>query len=202
MLRIGLTGGIASGKSAAAAELRALGVEVIDADQLAREVVEPGEPALDEIVSRFGVEVLDGEGRLDRKALAAIVFGDDPARGDLERIVHPRVALRAQERFARLAADGALMAVYEVPLLVEAGLVGFFDRVVVVAVEDETQIARLRERDEATLEEARARLASQLPTSEKIKHAHHVLWNDGSREELQSAVRELYEELVLAARGG
>lgn len=202
MLRIGLTGGIASGKSAVADELRALDVPVIDADQLARQEVAPGQPALDEIVARFGEAVLDESGGLDRKAVASIVFTDERARRELERIIHPRVAIAAQRRFTELEARGEEVAVYEVPLLVEAGLAPFFDRVIVVAADLERQIERVVERDDATEEEARARLESQLPTSEKLKHAHHVIWNDGSREALRRAVRELYEELLLVARGG
>lgn len=191
----GLTGGIASGKSTVARRLRELGVPVVDADAIAREVVEPGTPALEEIVASFGAVVLDPDGRLDRKALAARVFGDDAARKTLEAIVHPRVAERTRERFAQLEAAGERLAVYDVPLLVEKGLHAVFRPVVVVALSEEEQIRRAIARDGATEAEVRARIAAQLPLAEKVAVADHVIDNAGSVEATLAQVDALVSAL-------
>ena len=183
-----------------AAELRRLGVEVIDADQLAREVVEPGEAAFDEIVARFGDQVVGPDGRIDRKALGQVVFSDRSARAELEAITHPMIALSAQRQFRELARRGELMAVYEVPLLVEAGMMPWFDRVVVVAAQRETQLQRLRERDGLSQTEAEARLRAQMSTEEKVQVADEVVWNDGSVEQLRRAIEALHERLLELAR--
>jgi len=202
MLRIGLTGGIASGKSAVAAELRALGVEVVDADQLSRRVVEPGEPALEEITSRFGPEVIGPDGRLDRKALARIVFDDGEARSALEAITHPRIVAEALRWFLDAERSGAPFAVFEVPLLFETGLEELFDRVVVVSASPEVQRARAAARDDLSEDEVAARLDAQMPTAEKARRADFVVDNDGTLAELEAAVRALHQELVAIARGG
>lgn len=191
----GLTGGIASGKSTVARRLRELGVPVVDADAVAREVVEPGTPALAEIVASFGASLLDPDGKLDRKALAARVFGDDAARRRLEAIVHPRVAERTRERFAELEAAGERLAFYDVPLLVEKGLHAVFRPVVVVALSEEEQIRRAVARDGATEAEVRARIAAQLPLAEKIAVADHVIDNAGSLEATLAQVDALVAEL-------
>jgi dephospho-CoA kinase len=175
-LRVGLTGGIASGKSLVAAELARLGAVVIDADVLAREVVEPGTPGLAAVVERFGAEVLDGD-RLDRGRLGAIVFADPAARRDLERIVHPAVRARAAEleRAARLDA----VVVHVIPLLVETGQQDDFDLVVVVDTDPETQVARLATRDGLSEEAARSRLAAQATREDRRAAAGVVLSNQG-----------------------
>ncbi len=178
----GLTGGIGSGKSTVAARFRERGVPVIDADQLAREVVARGTDGLRAIVAAFGDGVLDGEGTLDRKALAAIVFDDVEARRTIERITHPRVAALAATRTAELDARGEALACYEVPLLFEGRLADLLRPVVVVVVPEATQIARTVLRDGCSEAEARARVRAQMPLADKAKLADHVIDNAGSRE--------------------
>jgi dephospho-CoA kinase len=201
VLRVGLTGGIASGKSVVSAELRRLGVPVVDADAVAHEVIEPGRPAHGEIVARFGPTVVGGNGAIDRQSLGRIVFGDAAARADLERMTHGRVMAEVARRLADFAAVGHPIAVCEVPLLFEAGLAALFDHVVVVAASEETQLARVAARDGLTGHEAAARLAAQMPTAEKVRAADEVLWNDGGLEDLRAQVRALRDRLRGAAVG-
>lgn len=194
--RIALTGGIASGKSAVAELLAGHGAVVVDADVLAREVVEPGTPGLAGVVDRFGPGVLRADGTLDRGALAAIVFADAAARADLNAIVHPRVrALAAQRRAAALASDPGAVVVEVIPLLVETGQAGSFDRVVVVDVPPEVQLARLAERDGLSGAEAHSRLAAQASRAERLAVADHVVRNTGTRADLARAVDRLWREL-------
>lgn len=193
MIRVGLTGGIASGKSLVAAELARLGAVVIDADVLAREVVEPGTPGLAAVVERFGSEMLDGD-RLDRARLGAIVFADPAARQDLERIIHPAVRARAAE--LERAADPGAVVVHVIPLLVETGQQNDFDHVVVVDAEPDTQLARLRSRDGLSEEAARARLAAQASREERRAAADVVLVNQGSVTDLHRQIRSLWAELT------
>lgn len=175
----GLTGGIGSGKSTVAARFRARGLPVIDADQLAREVVAPGSPALAEIVDEFGAVMLDPTGLLDRTRLAERVFNDEPARQRLNAITHPRVRDLALERVQELERQGEPLACYEVPLLVESGLTELLRPLVVVLVDPATQLARTVARDQAGEAHARARIASQMPLAEKAKLADHVIDNSG-----------------------
>jgi len=191
--RIGLTGGIASGKSVVADRLAELGAVVIDADILAREVVAPGTPGLAAIVQRFGEEVLAADGTLARPVLARLVFGDAAARADLEQIVHPAVRARAAER-ERAAPPGAVV-VHAIPLLVETGQANAFDLCVVVDCEPATQLARLRERDGLSVEEAAARLAAQAGRAERLAVADVVLANDGTIVELRDQVDALWAQL-------
>jgi len=193
MLRVGLTGGIASGKSTAAAELEARGAVLVDADVLAREVVEPGTPGLEAVVARFGPEVLDGD-RLDRPALGRLVFADAGARRDLERIIHPRVRARAAEIEA--AADPGAVVVHVIPLLVETGQADDFDLCVVVDLDPETQLQRLRERNGLSAEEAQARLDAQASRADRLAVADRVLDNGGTPEDLRRQVGELWSELA------
>ncbi|MEO0326357.1 MAG: dephospho-CoA kinase [Myxococcota bacterium] len=195
---VGLTGGIASGKSTVGARLRALGVPVVDADALAREVVAPHTPGLAAVVQAFGESVLTAEGELDRKALGALVFADEAARKRLEAITHPRIAAAGQARLAELATHPAPYRVYEAALLVENGLHRAFPALVVVAAREETQLARLRARDGLDEAAARARLAAQLPLADKIAVATDVLHNDGDRATLLAAVDAL--DATLRAR--
>lgn len=197
MLRVGLTGGIASGKSAVADELAARGAVVVDADLLAREVVEPGTPGLAAVVSRFGPEVLTPEGRLDRPALGRLVFADAGARRDLEQIVHPAVRARAAELERAAPADAVV--VHVIPLLVETGQADDFDLCVVVDLDRETQLQRLQQRNGLSPEDAQARLAAQASREERLAAADRVLDNDGTREELRGAVAGLWAELAAAA---
>ena len=195
-LIVGLTGGIASGKSMAADRLAELGAVVIDADVLAREVVAPGTPGLAAIVERFGTGVLrpgEGPAELDRAALGAIVFADPDARRDLEAIVHPAVRARANE-LTEAAPPGAVV-VQVIPLLVETGQGGAFDVVVVVDADPDVQVARLMARDGLDREAALARLTAQASREARLAAADHVISNDGSPEDLVRAVGELWEKL-------
>jgi dephospho-CoA kinase len=171
----GLTGGIACGKTTVAGFLRDRGVPVIDADQVARDVVAAGSPALHEIASRFGAEVLSVDGSLDRKKLGAIVFADAEARRTLEAITHPRIRDRATELATALAREGHTLAAYEAALLIESSLQDRFRPLVVVTVDSETQVARVMARDGFSREQAVARLDAQMPLSEKVLLADHVI---------------------------
>jgi dephospho-CoA kinase len=192
VIRVALTGGIASGKSLVAAELARLGAVVIDADVLAREVVEPGTPGLAAVVERFGPEVLDGD-RLDRTRLGTLVFADAAARRDLERIIHPAVRARAAE--LERAAPPDAVVVHVIPLLVETGQQDDFDRVVVVDADPDTQLARLSSRDGMSEEAARARLAAQASGEERRMAADIVLSNQGSVSDLHAQIGRLWAEL-------
>jgi dephospho-CoA kinase len=173
---LGLTGGIAAGKSTVAAVLTELGARVISADALAREVVAPGTPALAEIVARFGPRYVGADGRLDRERLGRLIFSDPEARRALEGIVHPRIREAFETELARIrAADPEAVVVYDAPLLIEAGADKAVDRVIVVAVDEATQVRRLMARDALTEPEARARLEAQLPLEERLKHADEVV---------------------------
>jgi dephospho-CoA kinase len=192
---IGLTGGIASGKSTVAKLLVDKGALVVDADQLARAVVEPGQPALAELVARFGAAILTPEGRLDRKRLGAIAFADPAARADLGRITHPRIAAASARAIAEASERGAQVVFYEAALLVEnrahAGLAGL----IVVAATPGVQEQRLLTRDGLTLAEARARIASQAPLAAKLAAATWVITNDGDPAELANQVDAIVAEI-------
>lgn len=176
-MRVALTGGIATGKSVVARALRAAGVATVDADVLAREAVAPGSSGLAEVVARFGRAVVRDDGTLDRAALAAVVFADPQARGDLERVVHPRVRQGIAAFFAALPAGTAGVA--EVPLAYETGWAATFDLVVVVACRPETQRARLMARDGMTAADADRRLAAQWPVADKARLADAVVVTEG-----------------------
>ena len=195
MVRVGLTGGIASGKSAVAAELAARGAIIIDADVLAREVVEPGTPALAAIIDRFGPQVLS-DSQLDRARLAQIVFADPLARRDLERIVHPAVRARAAD--LERAAGRAAVVVHVIPLLVETGQQEDFDLVVTVDVDHETQIKRLIARNGYTRAEAESRIAAQASREDRKIAADVVLDNTGSVAQLREQIDALWAELSSA----
>jgi len=191
----GLTGGLASGKSTVAARLRALGVPVVDADQLAREVVAPGTPGLAAVVEAFGPSVLLPDGSLDRAQVAARVFSDASLRRRLNAIVHPRIAEASAARMADLAARGEALACYEAALLVENGLADAFRPLVVVAVAEDVQVARAMARDHATEEQARSRIAAQLPLATKVATADYVIDNGGTREETERRTDEVLGEI-------
>jgi dephospho-CoA kinase len=198
VLRIGLTGGIGSGKSTVAALLAQHGARVVDADRIAREVVEPGTPGLAAVVAEFGDGVLTLEGALDRPALAGLVFGDPAARARLDAVVHPLVRARAAELVA--AAPGDAVVVQDVPLLVETGQAGSFDLVLVVEADVDTRVARLVERGLAA-EDARARIASQATDEQRRAVADVVLRNDGDRADLAAQVERFWVERVTPAVG-
>jgi dephospho-CoA kinase len=190
-LRIGLTGGIASGKSTVAGMFSELGVPVIDTDVIAREVVEPGEPALEKIVEHFGNGVIDNTGRLDRSALRKIVFADDAARHKLELILHPRIGEEAQRQAD--AANGPYQLIV-VPLLTGSPLRQFVDRVLVVDCDEDMQIERLLQRDTESVEQARRILAAQASRSERLAIADDVIDNSGGLDATRSAVIRLDQE--------
>ena len=195
MVRVGLTGGIASGKSIVAAELAARGAIIIDADVLAREVVEPGTPALAAIIDRFGVQILK-DGQLDRARLAEIVFADPIARRDLERIVHPAVRARAAE--LERAAGGAAVVVHVIPLLVETGQHEDFDLVVTVDADFETQIKRLMARNRLSRAEAESGIAAQASREDRTRAADVVVDNTGNMTQLTEQIDALWTELSSA----
>jgi len=194
---LGLTGGIGSGKSTVARMIADLGVPVLDADQLAREVVEPGLPAHADIAAAWPA-VIGADGRVDRKRLGAIVFADpaDPtARSRLEAITHPRIAALAEERLATLAAQGHTLAFYEASLLVETGRHGEFDGLVVVTASPKTQLRRVLARGGLTEAEARARIDAQLPLPAKVRVATHLIDNDGDLAATRAEVAALVASL-------
>lgn len=186
--RIGLTGGIASGKSVVADMFAELGVSVIDTDVIAREVVQPGRPALDDIRERFGESVIDPDGNLDRAAMREFIFSDDNARLDLEAILHPRIG--AETRRQADAADGDYQIIV-VPLLVGSPLVHFVDRILVVDCDEDTQIQRLLARDAETIEQARRILAAQASRGERLTIADDVINNDHSLAQVHKQVVNL-----------
>ena len=193
-MRVGLTGGVASGKSTVAAMLAELGAVVIDADAIAREVVAKGTPGLDAVVAEFGTELLTPDGELDRPAMGRLVFGDEDARRRLESIVHPLVF----ERYAELEAsapEGALV-VHDIPLLAESGRGQDFDAVVVVDVPRELQVERMLRDRGWTLEDAESRIAAQATREQRLAIATHVVENTGTLEDLRSRVAEVHAELI------
>ncbi len=179
----GLTGGIASGKSTAAARFRARGLPVIDADQLAREVVAPGTDGLRAVLDAFGTGVLAADGSLDRKALARVAFADVGARKRLEAITHPRITRLSLERAAELAARGEPLGCYEAALIVENGVADAFRPLVVVACPEDVQLARVRARDGAAAEDALARIRAQKPLADKVAVADFVIDTSGTLEQ-------------------
>ncbi|NUT35602.1 MAG: dephospho-CoA kinase [Hamadaea sp.] len=197
MLFVGLTGGIGSGKSSVAARLAELGAVVIDSDRLAREVVEPGTDGHAEVVARFGAGVLAADGTIDRAALAAKVFGDPDARKALEAIVHPRVRARTAE-LATAAPAGAVV-VNDVPLLVEAGLAGAYQLVIVVLADETTRVARLAAGRGMSESEARARIAAQATDEQRRAVADVVIVNEGTRAQLDDEVDRVWRETLLPA---
>jgi dephospho-CoA kinase len=194
MRRVALTGGIATGKSHVRAEFERLGVPTIDADVLARSVVAPGTPGLSSVANRFGREILDSSGALDRKRLASIVFEDPQARRDLEAIIHPAVRLAIDEWFASLPPDRPF-AIADIPLLYETGRAREFDHVIVTTCDPETQIRRVMARDSISDVEARQRLAAQLSSDAKTSRADDVIKTDGTFEETAAQVRAIVQRL-------
>lgn len=196
-LLVGLTGGIATGKSTVSEILRQLGGEIIDADRLARDVVEPEQPAWKQIVAEFGGGIVTAEGALDRKKLGAIVFADPERRKRLEAITHPAIRARFQARLDELAAQGfAGIVVFDAPVMIESGNYKNMDRLVVVVTDDATQAARLQERDGTDEAEGRRKIASQMPLAEKAKLADYVIDNSGDRDATAAEVRRVFAALM------
>jgi dephospho-CoA kinase len=191
--RVGLTGGVASGKSTVARILDELGAVLVDADVLAREVVAKGTTGLEEVVAAFGPEILTDDGELDRPAMGAIVFADAEKRRVLEGIIHPRVRERGAELEASAGPDDVV--VHDIPLLAETGQAAGFDAVIVVDVPTELQVQRMVELRGMTREDAEARVAAQASREERLAIATHVVDNTGTLEDLRRRVTEVYREL-------
>ena len=196
MLRVALTGGIATGKTHVLGRFAARHVPIVDADRIAHDVVRSGEPAWAAIRTRFGPDVFTGEGQLDRQRLATHVFADPAARADLETIVHPHVRRAIDAWFQQVAHDGAArFAVADIPLLFEMNRAEDFDRVVVTACDQDTQLRRLMARDELSEEDAERRLAAQLPTAHKVARADFVVQTGGPFQETDRQVDAIYRAL-------
>lgn len=191
----GLTGGIASGKSTVAERFRAQGLDVIDADQVARDVVAPGSDGLQAVVKAFGEAIVQPDGSLDRKALRSVVFSDERARKTLNSILHPRIGAETQKRAAALREAGVSLACYEAALLVENGLADAFRPLVVVALPPELQRERLAARDGMTLDKADAIIAAQMPLADKVALADHVIDNTGDLDALHRRADEVLAEI-------
>ena len=198
-VRVGLTGGVASGKSTVSAILAELGAVVVDADRLAREVVARGTPGLAEVLAAFGPSVLTEDGELDRAAMGAIVFADESRRRTLEGIIHPLVRARAAELEA--AAPPGALVVHDIPLLAETGQGSRFDAVVVVDVPTEVQVQRMIDTRAMSREDAEARVAAQATREERLAIATHVIDNTGTREDLRVRVTEVFDDLTRLADG-
>jgi len=202
---VGLTGGLASGKSTVARILRELGAVVVSADEVAREVVEPDTPAYAEIIQAFGTEVLQESGRIDRARLARLIFADPDARALLNRITHPRIRARLHEEVDRLQrslpADAVI--VLDIPLLLDTAPRDVFplEGVIVVAVDEATQVDRLRRRDRISAAEARRRLQAQRPLREKVAEADWIIDNSQSRQETRRQAEDLWRRLVSTGTG-
>jgi dephospho-CoA kinase len=193
---LGLTGGIASGKSSVADMFAECGATLVSADMLAREVVNPGSPTLALLVEAFGLEILTSGGSLNREVMAQKVFADPLARHRLEAITHPAIAHLAECRLAELKNSPCDLIVYEAPLLFEAGAESRVDRILVVVIDPDLQVARLLTRDAINEAEARQRVASQWPQADKVQRADFVIDNSGSLEQTHHAVTSLYHYLV------
>jgi len=202
-LLVGLTGGIATGKSTVSAMLRDLGCVIIDADLLARDVVAPGQPALRAIVEAFGPGVLQVDGTLDRKRLGAIVFAEPDRRRQLETITHPAIRALFDARLQALSTQGFTgVVVFDAAVMIESGNYKNMDRLVVVVTDPETERARLMARDGINREEADRKIASQMPVTEKAKLADDVIDNSGDRADTAAQVRRLHAALLEQARRG
>jgi dephospho-CoA kinase len=199
MYTVALTGGIGSGKSAVSTLLAARGAVVVDADLIAREVVAVGSPGLRAVVDAFGPHVVQEDGSLDRAGLARRVFADREALGTLNGILHPLIAERTSERFRDAARAGARVVVHDIALLVENGLAGGYDAVVVVAADPDTQVGRLVRDRGMSEDEARARVAAQAPLAAKLAVATHVIRNDRPLEQLEPQVEQVWSELLAAS---
>lgn len=193
---LGVTGGIASGKSSVVEVFAELGARVVSADQLARDVVAPGSLALQQLATRFGSVIIQADGQLDRKRLGDIVFADEAARQDLNAIMHPAIATLSRRRLQEAVAGGAPLVVYEAPLLFEVHAEDRVDAVLVVTIDETRQLERLMRRDGLTDEQARARVAAQMPQAEKVARADYLLDNSGPWEETRHHAVDLFKLLT------
>ena len=195
MKLVGLTGGIASGKSTVAKILQDLGAAIVNADELAREVVLPGREAWKEVVAAFGVDILQTDQNLDRQKLRTLIFNQPEARKRLESIIHPRVRALAEERIRQYGAAGYPVVIYEVPLLFEGKLQEWLRPVILVACNLETQTARLQKRDHLARADAEKHIAAQMSLTEKRRLADYVIENNGSLADLERQTRQILEKL-------
>ncbi len=195
MLKIGITGVIGSGKAEVAKIMASLGAAVIFADEISRRIYEPGDPGHQAVVDTFGEDVLDEDERIDRAALAAIVFGDDAERKRLEQAVWPVMAAVVEDKFAAAEAEDRPAAVLEAAVLLEAGWEQLVDEVWAVTTSEDSSVERVRRRDGLTGDQVRARMAAQLTAEEKAARADRVIVNDGTLEELEESVREVWQEV-------
>lgn len=194
---IGLTGNIASGKTEVAKIFKELGAKVIDADKIAREVVEPGEAAWQEVVEEFGGNILNPDGSINRKKLGEIIFNDDKKREQLNRITHPRIMTKLKETIDNYKKENVKLVIIEAALIVErGGLLKLIDELIVVSADAETQIERIMTRDGLRRDEALSRMESQMPISEKTKHATYIIDNSESLEETRKQVEEVWEKIT------
>jgi dephospho-CoA kinase len=198
VIRVALTGGIATGKSHVRARFESIGIPTVDADLLARDAVAKGSAGLAAVVRRFGTDVCEADGTLDRRKVGAIVFHDPDARRDLEKIVHPYVREMTERWFASLDPERAPFAVADIPLLFESQREGDFDTVIVTACEPETQLRRLMARDGLGEAEARQRIAAQWPLEKKIANADYVIRTDGTFDETNRQVDAVVSRLQVA----
>lgn len=198
MIVIGLTGNIGSGKSSVAAYLRTLGARIVDTDQVARQVVEPGSPALVELVAAFGPGILNPDGTLNRTRTAEIVFNEPRARDILNKIIHPRIMAYAADCIKRYRKQEPPVPalVIEAPLLIEVGMQHMVDEVWVVVADEETMLQRVTCRDGVEVGHAKGRLAAQMPQAEKVRHAHRVIDNNGDPENFKIQVDRLWHTVV------
>jgi dephospho-CoA kinase len=199
---VGLTGGIASGKSTVARILAELGAPIVDADQVAREIVEPGRPAYDEIVAAFGVKILHPDGTINRKLLGAQVFADADQRKQLNAITHPRIAAATQQKLMALGAAGVRLAVYEAALLVENGIHRGLGGLIVVYCDEKEQIVRVMRRDNLSQEEAVRRVHAQAPLSDKLAVATWTIDTNGPVEETRRQVEKVWSQINTEALNG
>lgn len=193
-LIIGLTGSIGTGKSTIANKFRDLDIPVVDADLIAREVVEPGKDAYQDIVATFGKEILQNDKTLDRKALGNIVFNNEAKRKQLNAIIHPAIRKEMVRQRDEWVRNGKECVVLDIPLLYESGLTHYVDKVIVVYVDPEIQLQRIMDRDQSTEEEAKSRINSQIPVSEKAKKADAVIDNNRSKEESYRQLKAILED--------
>lgn len=195
MAVVGLTGGICSGKSLVAAMFARLGATVIDADQVAHELVEPGQPLFEAVASAFGREVIGTDGRLDRRGLGAIVFADPEARRRLEAILHPAIIKECERRIRQAEGSGTAVCFVDAALLIESGWHARCDAVILVEAREAVQLDRLMGSRGLSRDEAMLRIRSQMPQHEKRRHAHYVIENDGALETTERQVKAVWEQL-------
>ncbi|QCX32507.1 dephospho-CoA kinase [Caloramator sp. E03] len=193
---IGLTGGIASGKSYVSEILKSKGIPVIDADAISREIVNKGSEALKEIESEFGKEILNEDGTLNRKKLGCIVFSDKNKLETLNRIMHPKIIKEISERVEKIKSEGFKLCFIDAALLIETGLYRITDIVILVYVDRQTQVERLIKRDNISLIEAEKRIESQMSFKEKMKYSHYIIDNNGSREYTKQQICKIIEEII------